>query len=140
MLHVLALMAKLTSKQRWRTDALAGSLGLRYHAEARVAAQQLWGFLPLAPRSNDLTNNAHPLFYHPANRGSRPVQPICSGITNHFQPEARKDLQMHWKFTIYIYIIYIYIYIYTCVCVRAVRNGVFHETGPRNEDLTDSEQ
>ena len=99
MLHVLTLMAKLTSKQRWRTDALAWSLGLRYHAEARVAAQQLWGYLPLAPRSNDLTNNAHPLFYHPANRGSRPVQPICSGITNHFQPEARKDRQMHWKFT-----------------------------------------
>ena len=94
-------MAKLTSKRRWRTDALAWSLGLRYHAEARVAAQQLWGYLPLAPRSNDLTNNAHPLFYHPANRGSRPVQPICSGITNHFQPEARKDRQMHWKFTIY---------------------------------------
>ena len=69
------------------------------YAEARVAAQQLWGYLPLAPRSNDLTNNAHPLFYHPANRGSRPVQPICSGITNHFQPEARKDRQMHWKFT-----------------------------------------
>ena len=102
-------MAKLTSKQRWRTDALAWSLGLRYHAEARVAAQQLWGYLPLAPRSNDLTNNAHPLFYHPANRGSRPVQPICSGITNRVQA-AEGCLE--------IYIcIYIYKYVQVCTCV-----------------------
>ena len=124
MLHVLALMALLTSKRRWRTDALAWSLGLRYHAEARVAAQQLWGFLPLAPRSKDLTNNAHPLFYHPANRGSRPVQPICSGITNHFQPEARKDRQMHWKFTIYIYIHILHIYGF-CVNQYSIRVYVY---------------